>query len=620
MDIELLEIRDFLAQHAPFDVLPDELLEGLPRKLVVRYQRRGQSFPPDGSDHSLYIIRSGAVELRDGEGRLREKLGEGALYPRQCLPVQPPTGVSAVTCEDSLFYLLPCAELQALRQRCSDFDRYFSHSRGERLEDAVRTVLYTGSNGLDAMTTRVGELLKRDPVTINAASSIREAAQLMTIENVSSVLVVEAGALIGLVTDSDLRRRCIAPGLSLEQPVRQIMSQNLETVESGALLSDALLVMTQHQLHHLPVKDGGALRGIITVADVTRHQSSNPAFIATGVRKARSLEELVELSASLPELQLQLSRYNATAQHIGEAISSIADAITVRLIELAEEELGVAPVPFVWLAGGSQGRREQTAHSDQDNALVLSDQMTTAHEDYFTVFSQFVCDGLDACGFVHCPGDAMASNTCWRQPLQVWQKYFEAWTERPEPKALMLSSIFFDLRPVYGDDTLFETLQQGLLANTKRNRIFIAHMVANALTHRPPLGFFRHFVLIRDGEHDDTLDVKHLGLVPIVDVARIYALSESLSPVNTIERLRSANACGAMSEEMSNNLQDAFEFIACLRFRHQAEQIREGEKPDNYLPPAGLSQLERRHLKDAFAVIKTIQDTLEYRYQTGRFT
>jgi CBS domain-containing protein len=245
--------------------------------------------------------------------------------------------------------------------------------------------------------------------------------------------------------------------------------------------------------------------------------------------------------------------------------------------------------------------------------------MTPEHEEYFTALSRFVCDGLNACGFVHCPGEAMASNLRWRQPLRVWQQYFHDWTERPEPKALMLSSIFFDLRPVHGDTSLFETLQQGLLANSKANRIFIAHLVANALSHRPPLGFFRHFVLIRDGEHDHTLDIKRRGLVPIVDVARVYALSEGLPPVNTLARLQAARDCGAMSADMSADLQDAFEFIASLRIRHQAQQIRAGEKPDNYLPPSDLSQLERSHLKDAFAVIKSIQETLENRYQSGRF-
>ena len=182
----------------------------------------------------------------------------------------------------------------------------------------------------------------------------------------------------------------------------------------------------------------------------------------------------------------------------------------------------------------------------------------------------------------------------------------------------MLTSIFFELRPVYGDKSLFTKVQKEMLASAKNNRIFIAYMVANALSHRPPLGFFRNFVLIHNQEHDNTLDVKHRGIVPIVDIARVYALSEGLTCVNTKERLKAAHECGAMSREMSENLIDALEYIASLRNQHQVERIRQGEQADNFLDPESLSGLERGHLKDAFAIIKSMQEVLENRYQTAR--
>ena len=171
------------------------------------------------------------------------------------------------------------------------------------------------------------------------------------------------------------------------------------------------------------------------------------------------------------------------------------------------------------------------------------------------------------------------------------------------------------------DDGLsIEDVQYGLISQdfSWSNQIFIAFMVANALTHRPPLGFFRNFVLIHDQEHDNTLDIKHRGIVPIVDIARVYALSEGLTAVNTSERLQAACECGAMSREMSENLIDALEYISSLRNQHQTERIRLGKKADNYLDPKELSGLERGHLKDAFAIIKSMQEVLEQRYQAGR--
>jgi len=235
------------------------------------------------------------------------------------------------------------------------------------------------------------------------------------------------------------------------------------------------------------------------------------------------------------------------------------------------------------------------------------------------MLAQRVNDGLNACGYIYCPGDVMARNDKWRQPLKIWTKYFNTWIKRPEPMALMLSSVFFDLRPIYDPEGLFGELSERIRTLSKKETIYIAYMAANALKHRPPLGFFRNFVLIRGGEHDHTFDIKHRGIVPIVDLARVYALSAGLQETNTLERLRAAGAAKALSADGAANLVDAHEFIGTLRMRHQAEQLRRGEKADNFLSPDDLSPLERGHLKDAFALINTIQESLGQRYQAGRF-
>jgi len=192
--------------------------------------------------------------------------------------------------------------------------------------------------------------------------------------------------------------------------------------------------------------------------------------------------------------------------------------------------------------------------------------------------------------------------------------YFDKWIENPEPKSVMLSSIFFDLRPVTGTAELFTPLQQNILKKSQTNQIFLAYMMANALKHRPPLGFFRQFVLERGGEHDEALDLKHRGIVPITDIARVLALSLGREPVNTVERLQACAGSKMLSSEMAENLEDALEFIASLRIQHQANQIRNGRSPDNYVPPSELSELEREHLKHAFRVIQTMQETMAKRF------
>lgn len=619
MEIELIEIRDFIAQHSPFDLLDEEALNNLPKKLTIRYFRQGSIFPDlTIKNKSLYIIRTGAIELRNQFEQLIEKLGEGDIYLLDEEIDKYSNELKGVCAEDTIVYLLGYEDLTLLQNQFDDFNQQFNQSINERLRHAVELTQSADMRDLSAMKLEVNALTDRLPVIVDATTSIQEAAIIMSNEHVSSILITDNNKLVGLLTDRDIRMRCVAKGLSYTESVSSIMSYDLKTVLDKTLLSEALLTMTRNKIHHLPVMKGTEPIGILTTSDVVRHLSTNPTLIATDVYKANSVEALKIISARLPELQLQLSLSSATAKHIGEVFSSITDAITCRLLELAEDLYGDSPVEYVWAAGGSQARNEQTSHSDQDNALIISDKLKPEHEEYFKKLANFVCDGLDACGYIYCPGDAMASNELWRQPLNKWIKKFSHWINSPEPKALMLSSIFFDLRPVYGTFSLFDELQNNVLKQTKNNDFFIFHMVGNALTHQPPLGFFRNFVMVHDDEHKNTLDVKHRGVVPIVDIARVIALNNGIKETNTVDRLDAGFKCNAISAEMHGNLIDALEYIGSLRIRHQAKQIRAGLSADNFLPPEELSGLEKNHLKDSFSIIKTMQQVFENRYPSSR--
>jgi len=617
MEVELLEIRQFLAQRNPFIYLSDELLDELPQDIEIRYLRRGSAFPP--KDGSLYVVRSGAVEIYDGEEELCEKLAEGDIYSVPCQLVNLSQCDRGEAVEDSLLYLLNCERLKALCRESTAFSEHFSSSVKERLKAAVTNVQESDDPTVAAMMVEVGSLVRKEPITVESGMTIRETASLMSHRDVSSVMVMQRDKLVGLVTDRDLRKRCVAIGLTGAEPIDHIMTPEPQTIDSNTLTVQALMMMTRMRFHHLPVTREGRLVGMITATDLANHQSANSAYLAADVRKAKTVDDLIEVSSRLPNLHLRLANASVTARHIGEAVSCLTDSITGRLLEMAEAELGPPPVPYVWMAGGSQARHEQSSHSDQDNALLLSDDFDREqHDAYFAALAKFVSDGLDACGFVYCPGDAMATNPEWRQPLKTWMGYFNKWIEAPEPKSVMLSSIFFDLRPVTGAIDLFVPLQRNILEKSQKNQLFLAHMTANALKHRPPLGFFRQFVLERGGEHDDTLDLKHRGIVPITDIARVLALSLGKEAVNTVERLHACAGTPALSSDMAENLEDALEFIASLRIQHQAGQIRRGQKADNYVPPDALSELEREHLKHAFKVIQTMQETMAKRFGADR--
>ena len=281
---------------------------------------------------------------------------------------------------------------------------------------------------------------------------------------------------------------------------------------------------------------------------------------------------------------------------------------------LAEAEIGNAPVHYCWVALGSQGRLESGMQSDQDNALLISDEVTPEQLEWFGELARRVVEGLVRCGFPLCTGDMMASNPQWRVPLRTWGGYFAQWMNAPEPEALLNAQTFFDMRPVHGDRTLYERLQTSVIARAPQATRFLAYLAKQAQRFEPPLGLFRDFVT--SDETGGKIDLKSGGIAPIVQIARLAALSKGGAQLNTIDRLRAASSTNALSEEKAADLTDAFEFISYVRLQHQVKQMKKGQQADNLIDPASLSSFERRHLKEAFAIIRKTQGTLAYLYRT----
>ncbi|RLA20382.1 MAG: hypothetical protein DRQ61_00200 [Gammaproteobacteria bacterium] len=613
MDPELKEIYDFIGAIPPFDQLPSEELERLIPKVTIRYLRTGADLCPEGGlEEKIYLVRKGALSLLSVNGQLIEKFGESDIYAF-CEQNEADRLVTQVT-EDSLLYTLPLTTTERLKEHYPAVNSFFDKSASQRLNQIVKEKSKEAIINSTLMDSTIAELFNEPATTIESDQSISDAAKKMTALNHSALLVMEGSKLVGIVTDKDLRKRCLATGLSPDRPVTSIMTAEPKCVTINHNAFDTLMLMHQKGFHHLPVIRNGAVAGMITVTDLMHQESENSSHLTGLVHKAKTVEELIEASKLLPQIQVKLTRLGASAEHLGKSVSAITTAITCRLIELAEEKLGPAPVPYLWVAAGSHARQEQSSHSDQDNGLIISDKMKPEDDAWFKALAIFVTDGLNSCGYVYCPGEVMATNPKWRQPVSVWRSYFDSWVETPEPMALMYSSIFFDLFAVYGESAFLTEIRISTLNKTRKSTLFLALLSRNALKLAPPLGFFRDFVLESSGDHKDTLDLKHNGIAPIVDLARIYALSEGIYSVNTINRLRAAAGTPSLSKEASEELIDALEFLGTLRIEHQAKQIKNNQQPDNYLSPNALSKLEREHLKDAFKVIRSMQKVIQSRY------
>ncbi len=596
------DILTFLARQHPYD----RLSEARRREIAGRITRANLAegdyvFRKDAPLDGLYVILDGQIRIEDESGTAVSLLERGNSFGERGLMRDGRAASSAIVSAPADVLTLPADLFHELRDAEDEFRRFFDRSRDDEGGE---------SRPPDLATVRVETLMARDPITADTGVSVQAAAELMRDHHISSLCITEGGQLAGLVTLRDLVGKVLASGGDPAAPIGSVMTPGPCVLPPTALGSDVLHVMLEHRLGHLPIVEGNALVGIVTQTDLTRFQAINSASLVADAAEARSAADLAQITARIPQMLGNLVAAGHRHDVVTRMITDVADVVTRRLLRLAEEALGPPPGRYLWLACGSQGRKEQTGVSDQDNCLILEDGLPAEADAYFEKLAAFVSDGLDACGYVYCPGDMMATNRRWRQPLAVWREYFAGWIKSPSKEAQMLASVMFDLRPIGGDESLFDGLQAETLAAAAKNSIFTAHMASNALTHGTPLGLLRDFATIRSGEHRDTIDMKMSGVVPVVDLGRMYALQGQLTAANTRARLEEAVATGTVSPSGGRDLIDAYDLVAETRLRHQAAQIRRGEAPDNFLPPATLSDFERSHLRNAFVVIKTMQSAL----------
>ncbi|MFN3524782.1 MAG: DUF294 nucleotidyltransferase-like domain-containing protein [Paracoccus sp. (in: a-proteobacteria)] len=592
------DIVDFIATVHPYDGLPRDELARVASSFSRRTFPQGATIYAHGEPlPGLYLIEEGRIAVQDRNGDSVSQLGPRNSFGERGLLRDGVAVTSAVAETDSTVLLLPRADVQRLIAEHRAVARFFDRGRGHV------------DRGADVAMLKVGELLSARPLHCPPDTPIIEAARLMRDAHASSLGICEGGRLIGLVTIRDMSTRVVAEGRDLRRPVREVMTEDPVTLAPSALGYDVLNVMLERRISHLPVVEDGRFLGMISQSDLTRVQAISAAALIREVAQAGTVAQMARVTARIPELLVQLVAAHQRHEIVTRMITDIADAVTRRLIALACEGLGPAPAAWVWAACGSQGRQEQTGVSDQDNCLILAPGADPA-DPWFRDLARQVSDGLHACGYVYCPGDMMATNPRWCQPAPVWRGYFHDWITHPSPEAQMLSSVMFDLRAIGGEAALLEDLQRETLAGAARNSIFVAHMIANSLKHRPPLGLIGGFATIRSGEYRHHIDMKHNGVVPVADLARVYALQGRIAAVNTRARLEDAETRAVISGGGARDLIAAYDMIQTVRLENQAQLVKAGRAPDNYLSPSDLSDFQRSHLRDAFVVVRSMQSAV----------
>ena len=640
IEIPNQRVLEFLRSVPPFDTLGASELTRVVSQIEMAYFPRGQRIKSKGdpSFQHLYIIQQGAARISliddEGEDLLVDVRGEGDYFGATSILQDKPAMFDISAHQDLICLMLPTEDVRQLVSSYPVFERYFSFSLARTIKAVRQTTDFQrpqpiGQNAISMEVfltgKRVADIMAKNLLTCAPYISVQSAAKMMARRRVSSIVVTGNGLYpLGIMTDNDLRTKVLAAGLSPEVAVAGIMSQPVQTVSPGADAFDALLTMSRHGVSLLVVVEGDHMVGIISEHDLQMEAGSSPLQVIAEIRRTTSLDALMGMRYKIDSVLEMMLRQGGPVKQLVALVTELNDRLTIRILELVEDEMeregfGKPPVPYGWLALGSEGRKEQTLHTDQDNALFFAatpDCDEAECKKWFLQFSQRVVAYLVRSGIPECPGGIMASNPELCQPEDLWLDTFLGWIKDPSPHPLLMASIFFDFRPIYAGTNFPYVLQDQLLKAIRKSGLFLRFMAKNSLINRPPLSLLKRFVVEKSGEHKNKFDLKQRGLTPVVDAARVLSLSLGIKTRNTLDRLAEISRIGIIDSNFHADLREAYEFLIYLQISRHLDALAQGEEPDNFLDPASLNGLQRKMLKESFAVVRRLQETIEFRFQT----
>lgn len=619
---------EFLRKYPPFNQMDSAQLAYLVEHCQLRFYAAGESIikPGDGPVQHFYIVKQGLVvgerphSARRGSETTFE-IASGECFPLAALLGERATRTEHLAGEDTFCLLLGKDAFVRLFAQSAPFRDFALRGVSSLLDQVNQQVQLRAAENLGAqysLDTTLRELALQQPVACSAATPLRDAVRRMHEQHVGSIVIVDEDERpAGIFTLRDLRR-VVADGESLEQPISALMTQRPFHLPPEASAFDAALAMTERHIAHVCLVEHERLVGVVSERDLFSLQRVDLVHLARTIRHAGRIETLVALRSDIRLLVERMLAHGASSTQITQLVTLLNDHTVCRVIELVLEELGDPGVPFSWLCFGSEGRREQTLHTDQDNGILFeadSPEQAEHMRQRLLPVARRINQRLAECGFALCRGNIMAGNPELCLSRREWALRFAAFVREATPESLLASSIYFDLRVVWGDEQGCAQLRRQLLADVADNSLFQRLLAANALRHRPPLGRFRDFVVARKGAEKDTFDLKEEGLTPFVDGARLLALAHGVEDSSTLRRFAELVRLEVIDAQDGAAYEEAYHFIQQARLQLHQQQAAQDLPLSNRLDPDSLNHLDRRILRESFRQAQRLQASLALRYQ-----
>ena len=629
-------IATFLKQYEPFNFIEYSDLKAIVLNSNILTLQKGKTlFKINDELHdSFYIVYSGVVHLTkvlDAEEVLHSKCYSGNLFGLRPFFAKNNYVLNATANEDAVLYAIPIAVFKPYLTKYTAVLDYFLENFATQAKPKKENYQqFKSISEIDTSSSDTNYSYFQDlqytttPTLIEANSSIKNVALKMIADKSSHALITYNNKIVGLLTDADLAKKIGAGLYQIDDIVNKIMNTNFIVVDKNISVAEAQLLLLKNETTHLCVTDDGtqnsAIVGVISERDVINSQSNNPGILIKEIKSANSFDELKYIHTKYLDIIQNSFTKNIPIFHINAVASELLFSIIQQNIQIAIAQLGSPPARFVWLAIGSQGRKEQLYLSDQDSLLIFEDVAPEKQRDvkyYFVQMAKLVIGNMEKLGYSLCPFDHMASSIKWCRSLTDFVNLYQNWMVAPGENAVDFSPILYDFEYVYGEIKIKDALENVIYQKTKSNTLFFDFLGNRVLKLPEGLTFFKKIAVEENGQRKEYFDLKQKGLQVYIDAARLFALSYSLKGVNNTY-LRYKQLAISDPKNAEKYLDFAENYLQLQHFRIEESIVNDTD--GSFIKMTTLSKVDKEKLKKCLMQVDEVIELIKDKYQLTQFS
>ena len=606
----IAEQKNFIGAITPFNRLDEDGLEKLCEALDITYFKKDEFILKSGEKpEHLYFMIKGVVQEVHQEEIVSAYVQQEYFDPITLIENKIKHDFVAI--EEVLCYTLPRELFLSTMYESEGLESYFFQSISKKLNSAMEHE--QSKEFVNFMVAKVKDAYLQKPIILDANETIYNAVNILK-DNRGSSLLVKGEYELGIVTDTDFRERIVLNRMDFDEPISKIATFGIKTVDANDFLFNAQIRMTKFGVKRLIAMEGEEIVGVLDLIALTSFFASHTYSVMLELDKTTTIEELKLASEKFVRVVRTFYAKGVKVRYISKVISQLNDKLFAKLFELlAPKDLQEQSALIVM---GSEGRGEQILKTDQDNALIVSDDCTLSAQE-IEEFAHKFTEHLVDFGYPRCDGNIMVSNPFWRKTTTQFEKTLRDWVSSTTEEKLINLAIFYDALCVAGDKHLLLNLKEHLFKEATKSRLFYTFFAKPTLNFATPLGMLSNFV-VNKKEHKDELDIKKGGIFPIVHGIRALCLEKDIKRTNTVHRIKDLNDKGVLDREFASELIESFTFLLTLRLKSGLEKIDSVQAQNNYINPDKLNILEKDLLKDSFKIVDKFKKFISHHFDLDR--